>query len=266
METRTVFIGTAAWSVPKALGTTFASEGTHLERYSQILNCVEINTAFYRDHKPETYEKWARSTPDNFRFAVKLSRAFTHDDQLAVNPAALREVVEGIMRLGGKLGVILIQLPPKLAFHKATVDTFFKELRAIYPGPLVIEPRHKSWIGADALQVLKTFGVGKVIADPEPCPSGPEFQKVTADICYIRWHGSPVIYESRYDQDSLDQLKKQVDQLQADFKSVWIIFDNTTFGWATVNALETRSMFNSERRIAEAKFPIGYAAEDSITL
>jgi uncharacterized protein YecE (DUF72 family) len=235
-------IGTAAWAVPKALSESFESEGTHLQRYSKVLNAVEINTSFYRDHKADTYEKWAKSTPDSFRFAVKLSKVFTHEDQLVVDPQQLKTVVEGIMRLGPKLAVILIQLPPKLSFEEGKVRKFFEQLRSLYQGPIALEPRHKSWVSAEALSVLEDFDVGKVIADPEPCPASLEFQKATQDVCYLRWHGSPVIYESRYEEDSMQALKLRAEELSRDFNEVWIIFDNTTFGWATVNALEMKSM------------------------
>ncbi|RYZ59221.1 MAG: DUF72 domain-containing protein [Proteobacteria bacterium] len=248
MKNDTFRIGTAAWAVPKALTESFSGEGSHLERYSQVLNAVEINTSFYRDHKADTYEKWAKATPDHFRFAVKLSKVFTHEDQLAVDPQQLQTVVEGIMRLGEKLAVILIQLPPKLAFHEVTVRRFFELLRSIYQGPIVLEPRHKTWVSPEALIVLKDFHVGKVMADPEPCPAPIEFQKATHDICYLRWHGSPVIYESRYEAESMEELKTRAKELSRDFKEVWIIFDNTTFAWATVNALEMKALLMKNPR------------------
>ena len=46
------------------------------------LACAEINSSFHRPHAPETYAKWAASTPPVFRFAVKLPRTITHDGQL----------------------------------------------------------------------------------------------------------------------------------------------------------------------------------------
>lgn len=241
-------IGTAAWAVPKALSDSFGGEGSHLERYSQVLNAVEINTSFYRDHKADTYEKWAKATPDHFRFAVKLSKVFTHEDQLVVDPIQLKTVVEGMMRLGHKLAVILIQLPPKLAFHEVNVRRFFEQLRSIYQGPIALEPRHKTWVSPEALSVFEDFELGKVIADPEPCPSPLEFQRASEEICYLRWHGSPVIYESRYEADSMEELKNRAIELSRHFKEVWIIFDNTTFAWATVNAIEMKSLLMKNSR------------------
>ena len=75
-------IGTAGWSIPKAVANAFPASGSHLARYAQVLNAAEINTSFYRNHRPEVYARWAAQTPDGFRFAVKLPRTITHDQRL----------------------------------------------------------------------------------------------------------------------------------------------------------------------------------------
>ncbi|MEZ0171131.1 DUF72 domain-containing protein [Microvirga sp. TS319] len=43
-----------------------------MERYSTVLNAVEINSSFYRPHRPSTYARWAASVPEHFHFAVKI--------------------------------------------------------------------------------------------------------------------------------------------------------------------------------------------------
>ena len=58
------YIGMAAWTIPKEFKNLFAETGTHLERYAQKLNAVEINTSFYRDHKASSYEKCLRTSSD----------------------------------------------------------------------------------------------------------------------------------------------------------------------------------------------------------
>ena len=71
-------IGCAGWSIHKDAAAAFPVEGSHLERYARVFPAVEINSSFYRPHKPETYARWADSVPDGFRFAVKVPRAITH--------------------------------------------------------------------------------------------------------------------------------------------------------------------------------------------
>src|SRR5919106_6889056 len=75
-------IGTAGWSIPKEHAAPFPATGSHLERYASVFNAVEINSSFYRPHRPATYERWAASVPEGFRFAVKIPKAITHERRL----------------------------------------------------------------------------------------------------------------------------------------------------------------------------------------
>ena len=119
------YIGTAGWNVPGIHARHFDGEGTHLVRYGRKLNCAEINSSFYREHKPETYRKWAASVPESFRFAVKTPRTITHEGELqARNGDALERFLHQTSALGEKRGPVLLQLPPKLAFDKATTLDF----------------------------------------------------------------------------------------------------------------------------------------------
>jgi uncharacterized protein YecE (DUF72 family) len=73
-----IYVGVAGWSISKEHAARFPVEGSHLERYAQVFNAVEINSSFYRPHRPQTYAPWAASVPDGFRFAVKMPREITH--------------------------------------------------------------------------------------------------------------------------------------------------------------------------------------------
>ena len=77
-----VRIGTAGWSIPKEHSAPFPVQGSHLERYGAVFNAVEINSPFYRPHRTATYERWAASVPEDFRFAVKIPKAITHECRL----------------------------------------------------------------------------------------------------------------------------------------------------------------------------------------
>ena len=108
-------IGTAGWSVPSGFG----DGGSQLQRYAARFSCVEINSSFYRPHRPQTYARWAASVPAGFRFAVKAPRTITHDARLREPRALLQPFLEEIGALGATLGPLLIQLPPSLAFDAA---------------------------------------------------------------------------------------------------------------------------------------------------
>ena len=75
-------VGTAAWSIGREVADQFPSEGSSLARYAAILNGVEINSSFYKTHKPDTWRRWADSVPESFRFSVKLPKRISHELRL----------------------------------------------------------------------------------------------------------------------------------------------------------------------------------------
>ena len=64
----------------------------------------EINSSFYRPHKKETWERWARSVPAEFRFSVKAPRTITHEAKLNCSSEVLSAFLEQIEFLREKLG------------------------------------------------------------------------------------------------------------------------------------------------------------------
>lgn len=101
-------VGIAGWSIPAVLADRFPAEGTSLERYAAGFGCAEINSCFHRSHRPATYERWAQSVPDDFRFAAKLAKTITHKQKLVDSDDLLRGFIEEVGGLGEKLGVILV--------------------------------------------------------------------------------------------------------------------------------------------------------------
>src|SRR5437762_13362528 len=118
-------IGIAGWAIRREHSARFAHVGTHLQRYATLFNCVEINSCFYRSHRVATYERWASSVPEDFRFAVKLPKAITHEARLIDVSAALEQFLNETSGLGTKRGPILVQLPPSLAFEPLVPASFF---------------------------------------------------------------------------------------------------------------------------------------------
>jgi uncharacterized protein YecE (DUF72 family) len=232
------YIGTAGWNVPGIHAQHFDSEGTHLVRYGQKLNCAEINSSFYREHKAETFSKWAASVPEGFRFAVKAPRAITHEGELRVQgEVALQHFLHQTSALGEKRGPVLLQLPPKLAFDKAAVLDFFSMFRRLYKGPAVLEPRNVSWFGPEADTILQEFHFARVAADPALAPEAAQ-PAGWPGLVYFRLHGSPRRYYSAYSQDFLSRLAEELSCLSRSATPAWCIFDNTASGAALGNALD----------------------------
>jgi len=230
-----LFVGTAGWNVPGIHAQHFDSEGTHLIRYGRRLNCAEINSCFYREHKIETYRKWAASVPDNFRFAVKVPRSVTHEGELRVQGRdALQRFLYQTSALDEKRGPLLLQVPPSLVFHKAATLSFFSMFRGLYDGPAVLEPRHVSWFGAEPGSLLRDFHVARVAADPALAPEAAQPSGWPEPI-YFRLHGSPRRYYSAYSEKFISLLAHNLRQLS---NTAWCIFDNTASGAALGNALD----------------------------
>jgi uncharacterized protein YecE (DUF72 family) len=232
-------IGCAGWTIPRDVAARFDSEGSHLERYSRVFNAVEINSSFYRPHQPATYERWAASVPDDFRFAVKLPRTITHDAKLRGIEPLLARFAEEAGTLGAKLGCVLVQLPPRLELDEGAARDLFAALQSHFSCLLACEARHGTWFTEAATALLREAGVTRVIADPPAGEPGPYVP--TAETAYIRLHGSPRIYYSPYEAERL----AKVHAYMAQQKEAWCIFDNTASGAATGNALDLLDLFAS---------------------
>jgi len=227
-------VGTAAWSIPGPLRADFAGTGTILDRYARRFDAVEINSSFYRPHRPATYSRWAAAVPAGFRFAVKMPRSITHERRLAGTEAEIDVFLDQVRHLGDALGPLLIQLPPSLDYDPAEAGAFLKHLRKTFDGPLVCEPRHPGWFGPQASQMLVDHRIARAAADPPPVP-GADRPGGWDGLAYWRLHGSPRIYYSNYEPAQIDAMARTL--LASGGIERWCIFDNTAEGLATGNAL-----------------------------
>ena len=231
----TIVIGTAGWSIGSRDAAPFPSEESALERYATRFGGVEINSSFYRPHRRSTWERWAASVPDSFRFSVKAPKAITHERKLLDCADPLEAHLEEVSALGEKLAVHLVQLPPSLAFDEPAADRFFGDFRSGTDAHIVCEPRHPSWFEPAANALLASHRVARVAADPARVaeagvPGG------WPGIVYFRLHGAPVIYRSSYEDSALDAYAASL-RSGAAHGDAWCIFDNT-LGGATQNALD----------------------------
>jgi uncharacterized protein YecE (DUF72 family) len=233
-------VGTAGWNVPQTWEQRGTVAETHLERYAKAMNCVEVNSSFYRPHQRKTWERWAAATPTDFRFAVKAPKTVTHIAKLRDCNDALIQFFEQVAGLDSKLGPVLFQFAPGHAFDQGTVRDFLGGLRKLYNGPVALEPRNASWFVSDADVLLREFEVARVAADP--AKGSPLAAKAGgfSGLRYYRLHGSPRVYWSSYDVEQLQSLAAELGGYGPGDN--WIIFDNTAAGEAFKNAMELKRL------------------------
>jgi uncharacterized protein YecE (DUF72 family) len=234
-----LLLGTAGWNVPASCRERVGGAGSHLERYAQALAAVEINSSFYRPHQLQTYQRWARVTPDDFRFSVKVPKVITHSPE--ARQADIDRFVQETAGLGSKLAVFLVQFPPGKAYEEDSARQLFDALQASTPVPLVCEPRHASWFTDEVDQWLVERKVSRVGADPSRAAKADE-PGGWRGLQYVRLHGSPRVYYSAYPASFLQWLDARLTAMAA-ASDVWCIFDNTAEGAAMENALDLRDMF-----------------------
>lgn len=237
-------LGTAGWSIPRAVAGGFPAEGSGLARYAARFDAAEINSSFYRPHKPATYARWAETVPDGFRFAVKVPKTITHERRLVDVEAPLDRFLTEVAALGPKLGPLLVQLPPSLRFEAEVADAFLIALRArAVEAAVACEPRHASWFAPEADALLAAHRVARVAADPAPVPETAQ-PGGWPGLVYHRLHGAPRMYWSPYEPPALDALAAGFAARTAE---TWCMFDNTASGAAAANAFDLAARMTPHR-------------------
>jgi len=229
-----IYIGTSGWCYDSWEGI-FYPQGLKrkewLNFYSNHFDTVEINSSFYHLPKAATFSNWAEKTPDDFLFVIKASKYITHTKRLNNCSDAAARLVEVSSNLGKKLGMFLFQLPPNLKKDAARLKNFLKILPSACR--YVFEFRDESWFCDDVYKVLEECNCGIVISDS---PKFPRHEVITGGFCYIRMHGSTLLYSSKYTDK---ELKKIAELITGNYKngiSSYVYFNNDVCGYAVENA------------------------------
>ncbi|RYD14428.1 MAG: DUF72 domain-containing protein [Lysobacteraceae bacterium] len=232
-----VRIGCAGWSIPAQHGHLFHDGPSHLARYATRFDVVEINSTFHRPHRQPTFERWAASVPAGFLFSVKLPRTVTHDARLHGTAGALDAFFESVAGLGTTFGGVLAQLPPSLVFDARVADRFFAMLRRRCDARIACEPRHSSWFEPRVARLWERYAITRVAADPASLADAARTAgSARAGWTYRRWHGSPRMYYSRYADEALRALARELARDGRPRTPAWCILDNTAHGHAIADA------------------------------
>jgi uncharacterized protein YecE (DUF72 family) len=219
---------------------------------AERLSSIEINGTFYSLQRPKSFRTWYEQTPDDFVFAVKGPRFVTHMKKLNDVEAPLANFfASGVLALGEKLGPVLWQLPPQLAFHPDRLAEFFGLLPRTHteavaltarrdhrladdqvvlasttpdrPIHYALEVRHQSFRDPALLDLLRAHDVA--IVDADTAGIWPQIEELTTDFAYVRLHGSEQLYVTGYDDAALDAWATKI-RSWAERGDVYCYFDN----------------------------------------
>ncbi|WP_294174149.1 DUF72 domain-containing protein [uncultured Sphingomonas sp.] len=235
-----VRIGTAGWSIGAEASPSFPGSGSNLERYAGVLPAAEINSSFHRSHRPASWARWRDSVPQGFRFSVKMPKTISHERKLVDCTELVSDFLAQVETLGDKLAILLLQLPPKLAFDRDVAGNFLRNLRRRTTVTVAAEPRHASWFEKEPDGLLNDLGVARVAADPAIRPEA-AVPAGWRGLEYWRLHGSPIKYRSSY-SDRLQAYAEELRRAEGRAVERWCIFDNTASSAAISDALRLHAM------------------------
>jgi len=208
-----------------------------LEHYSSVFETVEINNSFYRLPEGHRFEAWRRETPSSFVFAVKASRYLTHMKKLKEPREPLSRFFSRARRLGGKLGPVLYQLPPRWKCNALRLEAF---LRALPRGRRhVFEFRDPSWYREDIFAMLVRRGAALCLHDMRGSESP---RRAVGPFVYLRFHGTGARYGGRYLDSQLSTWAAWIRHRLGQGLDVFAYFNNDRGGHAPWDAMRLARM------------------------
>lgn len=265
-----VRVGISGWSYRHWRGD-FYPQGLPVKRELEFalerFTTIEVNRTFYSLVSPASFRRWYECAPEGFQYAIKGSRFITHNKKLKdVEDGLANFFASGLLELGEKLGPILWQVGPRLAFDRNRLRGFLEQLpsdtaelswmarRQTLPGretvtetdqvrPVrhALEARHPSWFTGEAASLVREFGVAFAASHSSRWPY---VETITAPFAYVRLHGPVQLYSSPYSSRFLwdlahrivdwsgghpDPTKPGTHRLDRD---VYVYFDNDSGGHA----------------------------------
>lgn len=240
-----VLIGTSGYVYRHWRGGVFYPKGLpareELAWYAGAFRTVELNNPFYRAPSREAYARWREATPGDFVFAVKVTRTISHYRRLHDVAEPLDRFLDDAGELGGKLGPLLVQLPPQFHLDLATLQRFLAAIPASHRW--VLEVRHPSWQVPSVYEALAAHGVALAV------PVGGRVQPdlvTTAPFTYIRMHAGAGP-GGRFEEEQLVYWAGRVRALARSEKDVFVYFNNDRDGHAPRDARRLRELLRLSR-------------------
>jgi len=242
------FFGTSGWSYKEWVGPFYKDERRMFSYYAQFFDTVEINSTFYRYPSKSTIYGLNRTSPRGFIFSAKLPRRITHEKKMDAEKNIKNDLMRFLellepLNASGKLGCILIQLPPKFTYDR-DAEKLNEFLGMIPDGyEFAVEFRNPSWMREETWRMLREHNVAYCVVDE---PSLPPEVHVTANFAYFRWHGRNrrPWYNYCYSEDELKEWVPKLKKAGEKAEKVYGYFNNHFHGYAVENCIELMQMLN----------------------
>ena len=257
------YVGVAGWDYPDWNGVVYpagTSKGfDRLAWLAGFVDCIEINTTFYRPVTPRIAASWARRVADRpgFKFTAKAHRSWTHepwDDPRPLVPPTL----DGLspIREAGLLGALLVQFPQSFHWNPAARTRLGQLLDGLSEWPIVVEARHVSWDDDRAAAFVHELGAGWCVVDQPRigASTAPARPRVTSAVGYLRLHGRNADawfdegagrdrrYDYLYTVDELQPLATSARGMATRAQAVYAVANNHFRGQAVVAALQLKHL------------------------
>ncbi len=209
MHKGTIRVGIGGWDFDEWRGSFYPeglSRAKQLAYAAERLTSIEINATYYRSQKPATFEKWAASVPDGFKFSLKASRFSTARRKLSDSGDSVAFFLkQGFTALGDRLGPLVWEFPKSKSFDADDFAAFLKLLPAKRDGIRLqhaLEVRHDSFRDPAFYALARDLNAAIVFADADefPCIDAP-----TADFSYARLQRTTADHANGYSDAALDR-------------------------------------------------------------
>ncbi len=259
-----MYIGIAGWSYADWEGIVYTDrKADKLVYVSGFVDCIEINSTFYRPPFARTTKSWLERTSERpgFFFTAKLHQSFTHEGK--IDPALVKQFHEGFAPFleAGKLKHLLIQFrydfadTPASREHLGKIVHHFQDV--FHP---TVELRHKSWEKPEALDFLQ--GLGVTVCNLDYPTSRQSFNLrhcMVGKHGYFRMHGRNVekwfskagrdeTYDYFYGEKELAAIRERLDRLGKAFESLTVIANNHYRGAELANAIELKALVSGQKQ------------------
>ncbi|WP_305909482.1 DUF72 domain-containing protein [Methylomarinum sp. Ch1-1] len=238
-----LYIGTSGWSYRHWKDCFYSgiARKNWLSYYAEQFSSVEVNGTFYRLQNAQTLRKWFEQTPVDFKFAIKANRYLTHNKKLLEPQQSVLIEKDHASALQQKLAVVLWQLPMSLSKDAARLKMFCQALRQWPEVRHAIELRHPSWFDDETGAILTDADIASCISD---AGDWPRWDRASSNLVYIRLHGKPQTYASRYSPQQMRHWAERIAQCMDQQKQVHVYFDNDAECAAPLNARELQRLLN----------------------